>query len=245
MMSEPMKHNFQQAEADIEKQRTLSDADLLRTGAHYEINQQTGEKNLIATTEQIQKIHETIETALARGILTKEALDNGDIEIHFEEPPMGYEFEVEREQRIMVDAANFQVSKWVNHIVDTYDPSGRCRIRMKNGEPRLSLKVPLLSQDTEKAKCCIRLEFKPRTKQHTEELLKIQELISAEPGTETHEKWGTPIKLSNGESVWINKDDEGNYWIETDESYDIGKLLPEGIAYLGHSKSKVRIEKNK
>lgn len=240
-MLEPMKHNFRQAEAEIEKKRTLSDADLLRTGAHYEIDEQTGGKKLVATPEQIQKIHETVEIALVKEILTKEALGNGDIEINFEEEPIGYEFEVEKEQRIMVDASQFDVPKWVNHIVDTYDPSGRCRIRIKNGKPRLSLKVPLLSQDTETAKCCIRLEFKPRTNHQERELLKIQELISAEPETKKHEKWGAPLALTNGEEVWLNKDDEGNYWIETDESYDIESLLPEKISYLGHTKSAIKI----
>ena len=260
-MSEKIKHNFEQAEsvkliteaqktytdeeiAEIEKERTISDAELLTSEAYYKVNEKRGEKKLIATQEQIQKINETVEKLLAQGILTQESLNNGDLEIHFEEPTIGYEFEVEKEQRKMVDATNFQVLKWQNHVIDTYDQSGRCRIRLKNNEPRLSLKIPLLSQDTDEAKCCIRLEFKPSTKEQAEELLKIKELIMEEEGVQTHEKWGTPINLTNGDKVWINKDDQGKYWIETDENHDVKELLPNGITYLGHSKSKIKITGN-
>ncbi len=257
-MSEKINHNFEQAEsvkliteaqkthtdeeiAEMEKERTISDAELLKSEAYYKVNEEKGEKKLVATQEQIQKINKTVEKLLAQGILTQESLNNGDLEIHFEEPTIGYEFEVEKEQRKMVDATNFQVLKWQNHVIDTYDQSGRCRIRLKNNEPRLSLKIPLLSQDTDDAKCCIRLEFKPSTKEQAEELLKIKELIMEEEGVQTHEKWGTPINLTNGDKVWINKDDQGKYWIETDEDYDVKDLLPEGIAYLGNSKSKIKI----
>lgn len=43
----------------------------------------------------------------------------------------------------------------------------------------------------------------------------------------------------------MNKDDKGNFWIETDKDINIKDLLPEGIKYLGHSKSKINIQKNK
>ncbi|MFH0892582.1 MAG: hypothetical protein V1867_07475 [Candidatus Falkowbacteria bacterium] len=148
-----------------------------------------------------------------------------------------YEFELEQEQRIMIDPGGYTIEKWVNHVIDVYDPSGRCRIRLKNGRPRLSIKVPLLSRDTARTKCCIRLEFKPETKEQEEDLLKIRDLILTEPGTQTAEKWGTPISLNNGEKVWVNKDIGGNYWIETDESARIEELLPEGVNYLKHAKS--------
>lgn len=233
--------------ARIEEKRTISDADLLKSGARYEMDAETKEKKLISSSEQIQKINETIEDMLAEGIITQEALNHGDIEIIIEKQDdslIEYEFELEKEQRIKVDAVNFQVLKWENHIIDTYDQSGRCRIRLKNNEPRLSLKVPLLTQDTEKAKCCIRIENKALTKKQAEEFLKIKELIESEPETKVHEKWGTPLKLNDGEKVWLNKDDQNKYWIEIDGERDIKDLLPEGITYLGHTKSKIKIEKN-
>lgn len=157
---------------------------------------------------------------------------------------IGYEFELEEEQRIVIEAQNYPVTKWQNHVVDTYDQSGRCRIRVKNGKPRLSIKVPLLSRDTQRSKCCIRLEFKPNNEEQEKDLLKIRELILKEKGTQTAEKWGAPIILTNKEKVWINKDAKGNFWIETDEIEQIEKLLPDGIAYLQHSMSNIKIQKN-
>jgi hypothetical protein len=118
-------------------------------------------------------------------------------------------------------------------------------VRLKNGKPRISIKVPLLSRDTDRAKACIRLEFKPRTKEQEEDLLKIRDLILREPGTQVQEKWGVPLNLANGEKVWMNRNANGEYWIETDESWKIEDLLPESITYLGHQKSKIRMGASK
>ncbi|MBI2637510.1 MAG: hypothetical protein HYW88_01290, partial [Candidatus Sungbacteria bacterium] len=214
-------------------------------GAKWKIDQKTGEKQLIPSNEQIEFIRASVEELLGKNLVTPESLKNGDIEISFEEDEgIGYEFELEKEQRIMVSPDEYEIKNWKNHVVDVYDQSGRCRIREKNGEPRLSIKVPLISKDGDRHKLCIRLEFQPKTKKQTEELLKARELILQEAHTEIREKWGTPISLSDGKKHWINKDDKGNYWIETDEETHIEELLPEGIVYLGHSKSQVVIEKH-
>ena len=228
--------------ADFEKSRAISDAELLKTGANYEINE-AGEKELTATPEQIDIIRQTVERLLADGIMTPESLQTADLEIDFdgEGGDIGYEFELEEEQRIMVNPENFIIREWKNHVVDVYDSSGRCRIRLKNGKPRMSLKVPLMSRDTAKSKCCVRLEFKPKKKRQEEDLLTIVELIAQEPNTQIHEKWGTPLKLNNGEKVWINRNEKGEYWIETDTSENIEELLPEGIIFLGHRKSSIKL----
>ena len=233
--------------ADFEKSRAISDAELLKTGANYEINEATGEKELTATPEQIDIISQTVERLLADGIMTPESLQTADLEIDFdgEGGDIGYEFELEEEQRIMVNPESFVIKEWKNHVVDVYDSSGRCRIRLKNGEPRMSLKVPLMSRDTAKSKCCVRMEFKPRKKRQREDLLTIVELIAQEPNTQIHEKWGTPLKLNNGEKVWINKNDRGEYWIETDIAENIEDLLPEGIIFLGHRKSSIKLPAEK
>lgn len=228
---------------DIEKSRAVSDAELLKGGAKYDIDPQTREKRLTLTESQLEKINEAIEALLAGGLATAESLSSGDLDISFDggKDTIEYEFELEEEQRINVRPENFEIKSWPNHVVDVYDQSGRCRIRTKNGKARLSLKVPLMSKDTRKSKCCIRLEFKPISPAQESDLAKIQALILEEPGTQVHEKWGAPLDLSNGEKVWVNKDESGNHWIETDGSEKIEDFLPEGMRFLGHSKSKIKV----
>ncbi|KKS38530.1 MAG: hypothetical protein A3G49_06495 [Candidatus Sungbacteria bacterium RIFCSPLOWO2_12_FULL_41_11] len=245
-MKEKEKYTSEQIEK-FETSRTISDAELLKSGARYEIDGQTGEKRLIASVEQTERIHQAVEDLLAKNILSKKELKDVDFDLTFEgeEGGTGFEFEVEEEQRILVSPENIEIKEWKNHIIDVYDQSGRCRIRVKNGEPRLSLKVPLLSRDTERAKCCVRIEIKPRTKGKAAIFEKMRELILHEPGTEVHEKWGTPIKTRDGKKIWINKDDQGNYWIETDEGVSVEELLPEGVRYIGHEKSKISIDRNR
>ena len=243
-MKEGQRYNSQEI-GKLEASRTISDGEMLKTGAHYVIDEKTGEKRLISTDEQIKFIRTSVEELLGKNLLTPENLKSGEFEISFEEDEgIGYEFELEKEQRIMVSPEDYEIKNWKNHVIDVYDQSGRCRIREKNGEPRLSIKVPLLSKDGDRHKFCIRLEFKPKTKKQTEELLKARELILQEAKIEIREKWGTPIPLSDGKKHWINKDDRGDYWIETDEETHIEDLLPEGIVYLGHSKSQIPIEKH-
>ena len=43
---------------------------------------------------------------------------------------IGYEFELEREVRYLVDVKNPQAYAWLNHVFDTYDKSGRVRVRV-------------------------------------------------------------------------------------------------------------------
>lgn len=200
---EKLSQNFD-GRSDIEKQRTISDAEFLKSGANYQIDEETGEKRLIASPEQIECIHAEIEKLLSKNIMTEESLDSKNIDITFDKEGkelIEYDFEIEEEQREKISPDNFKILKWENHVVDTYDQSGRCRVRVKNGEPRMSLKIPLLSKDTDESKCCIRLEFKPTKEEQKEDLFKIVELINQEEGTETHEKWGTPLKLVNGYKV--------------------------------------------
>jgi|GEM_PF-1392742 len=204
------------------------------------------EKNVAVLDEEINN---KVEEILTDNILTEENLQNENVEVTFEpekEPNdflIEYEFELEKEQRMAVSPDNDKVpAEWPNHVIDTYDQTGRCRIREKNGKPRLSIKVPLMSQDTADAKCCIRLEFKPVNESQKRDLLKIRELILQEEETKVFEKWGAQITLSNGEKVWINRDENDHYWIETDESKDIRGLLPKGINYLQHYKSKIDVK---
>ncbi|MFQ5662097.1 MAG: hypothetical protein ACE5F2_02500 [Candidatus Paceibacteria bacterium] len=198
-------------------------------------------------TEHYRKAEQLIENLLAEATLTSESEDgNLDVKLENEKETqkdlIEYEFELEEEQRKKVKPEDYEIEEWQNHVIDTYDQSGRCRIRDKNGKLRLSLKVPLFSRDTEHTKCCIRLEFKPVTEQQEKTLNTVRELIKEEPATIIHEKWGTPLKLTNGEKIWINKDQEGNYWVETDEDYDLKEVLPKGIKYLGTEKSKINVK---
>lgn len=151
-----------------------------------------------------------------------------------------YEFEVERETRYVIEPLDEREFDWQNHVVDTYDASGRARIRVKNGKPRLSLKVPLFSKDTATAKTCLRLEFKPKTPTQERDLLHIRDLILEEAGTQTAEKWGARLATGSGGVVWINRDNADNWWIEVDEDVDFE--LPAGVTILGTTKSSIQIK---
>lgn len=201
-------------------------------------------------TEHYLEAEKIIEKIVAESVPISDDRD-GNMEIVFENGKdaeknlIELEMELEVEQRIMVELEDdFEIKEWQNYVVDTYEQSGRTRIREKNGKLRLSIKTPLPSKDTEKTKCCIRKELKPINEKQEKDFFKARELIKEEPGTIIHEKWGTPLKLTNGEEVWINKDREGNYWVETDEGYNLKEVLPEGIKYLGVKKSKINIENN-
>lgn len=150
-----------------------------------------------------------------------------------------YEFELEREIRYLIEPLDEAGMKWMNHILDTYDASGRCRIRVKNGEPRLSLKIPLFSQDTPVAKTCIRIELKPQTDEQKAELLKIRDLISAEPGSQQAEKWGALVTTTNGVKVWVNRNGSGKWWVEVDEGVEL--RLPEGMKVIATEKSTIKM----
>jgi len=52
--------------ADMEKSRTISDAELLKDGAEYKIDEETGEKHLQPTKEQVGVIHNDLEIESAQ-----------------------------------------------------------------------------------------------------------------------------------------------------------------------------------
>ncbi len=181
--------------------------------------------------ELFQKLEEKIKPLLEKGKFKTEIISA---------PQEGllYEFELEHETRLKCEP--FEPKKWDTHIIDVYDKSGRCRIRVKNGKPRLSLKVPLLSKDLEHAKCCLRLEFKPLSEKDEKMLFQIRNFLLEEEGTQIHEKWGKLLIAPDKTKVWLNKDNKGNYWIEVDKTKDI--VLPPEIKVTGYEKSKVKIE---
>lgn len=153
---------------------------------------------------------------------------------------IGYEFEVESEIRYVIAPGRIEDYEWVNYVTDTYDQSGRARIRIKNGKPRLSIKVPLFTRDTAAAKTCLRLEFKPKNGKQERDLLGIRDLILEESGVQTSEKWGAPLMMKNGVKTWINRDSANNWWIEIDKGVEFAP--PDSIRVLGTSKSSVRIK---
>ncbi len=150
-----------------------------------------------------------------------------------------YEFEIEKETRIMVEPQNIGDYDWINHIIDVYDKSGRVRIRSKNGQLRFSIKAPLLSRDTARAKVCIRIELKPINPEQEKELRQIRDLIMAEEGFQRVEKWGAPIAHADGSRGWINRDSNGNWWFEVDEGVILA--LPEDTKVIGYQKSSIQI----
>jgi hypothetical protein len=149
-----------------------------------------------------------------------------------------YELGIEEETRYLIDPLDAEGYDWVNHVVDTYDQAGRCRIRLKNGEPRLSIKIPLFSKDIGDCKTCIRIELKPQTDKQRSELLQIRDLILAEQGAQISEKWGAPMKLGDGSKVWINRDSNNRWWIEVDKGTNL--QVPDGINIIGTEKSGIR-----
>lgn len=87
-MSEEIKPTFEQAElvkpiteaskyyppeelAEIEEERAKTELELFEDGADYKTNTETGEKKLVATQEQIQKIHEDAEKIFAQETLSE------------------------------------------------------------------------------------------------------------------------------------------------------------------------------
>jgi len=164
--------------------------------------------------EQREELNLAIESVLSKNFLNKPEIDPKAVEVSVAQAGptkatgvIGYEFEIEKETRYVIQPENPDATtrekKWTDHVIDTYDESGRARIRIKNGQPRLSLKVPLYSRDTKNCKACIRLEFKPVTEQQKNDLLTIKDLILEEKGTQTSEKWGTQI--STGEKKILDE----------------------------------------
>lgn len=235
-------------QARLHREHTLSDAKLLEEGATYAMSK--GEPRLeIDVEKQYERLHQEMEKILAERLLTPETLKDGSASVSVEKIPdevtkliaeglIHYEFEIETETRYVIAPQNVEAFEWKTHVFDTYDKSGRARIRVKNDEPRLSLKVPLFTKDTATHKTCLRLEFKPTNTEQSNDLLRIKKLILKEAGAQTSEKWGAQLKMANGEKVWINRDADNNWWIEVDEGVDF--QVPEGIEVLEIRKSSVK-----
>ena len=151
------------------------------------------------------------------------------------------EIELEEEQRILVqpvDPSKYE-GKWVDDIRDVYDGSDTIRIREKNGKLRLSIKIPLFSYDTEKTKCCIRIEIKPNTKEQEDCIFQVGNDLIQQETTKIRHKIGTPVYLTNGQKVWLDKNDQDDYWIEIDGlETQIETLLPQDIVFIRHRKNK-------
>lgn len=191
--------------------------------------------------ESQDKLVAMIEDTLKTNLFTPENIQNGTVEVAVDPEPenrIEYDFEIEKETRYVIEAQNSDSYNWENHVIDTYDESGRARVRVKNGSPRLSLKVPLFSKDTETSKACLRLEFKPINDLQSADLLKVRDLILEEAGAQTSEKWGARITMKNGKNVWINRNSDGKWWIEVDEISDFDP--PEHIKVLSTEKSSVK-----
>lgn len=217
-----------------------------------------GEEGDYETAEKLLEEAGEIEKILKDEIFTSENIKNGDVDFSLlkgvtkEDGIMHYEFELEKEFRKIISPESIlskyptlkDEKNWDNHIIDTYDASGRARIRIKNNAPRLSLKVPLFSKDEGDAKVCVRIEFKPDKKEGEEALLKIRDLILEEKGTKTVEKYGHPLIAPNGIKIWVNKGlnektQETEFWVEVDAVEDL-MPFPE-IEILRSEKSKIKV----
>lgn len=152
---------------------------------------------------------------------------------------LAYEFEVELETRYLIEPLCVEDFAWKNHVIDTYDRSGRARIRVKNGKPRFSVKIPLFTRDTETVKACLRLELKPRAAEQEKDLLWLRDLILREAGAQRVEKWGAEYVLPDGQKVWLNRDSLGNWWFEVDDGAAFE--LPPGVRLIGRAKSAIDV----
>lgn len=160
-----------------------------------------------------------------------------------------FELELEKERRIIVrvDEGLFEdPQEWENHFVDTYDQSGRLRIREKNHKLRMSVKIPLFHEIDPLMRHCLRIDIKPFSSETEQQLVEARELLRLETGTQEFRKHGKRIALKSGFEVWLNVSDEGEYWIEGDEGMpeDFEGNLPDGIAYVRDGVSKVEIHQS-
>jgi hypothetical protein len=150
------------------------------------------------------------------------------------------ELEIENEARIYIKPIEFDSNRPINNITDTYALDGRFRLREKNGSLRYSIKVPLFKKDTEKTKACIRLEWKPN--EEKEYILReIRDKITALEGTRTLKKHGQKLLSPNTtENLWINKNDQGKYWLEFD-TVDKIPVLPREVRPINYQKSELSL----
>jgi len=153
------------------------------------------------------------------------------------------ETDMEEEQRAFVeptDPAKYENAEWTNNFTDYYDQPRTFRIRNKNGVWRMTIKIPFLVCDTKTTRCCLRIEIKadPKEelndpeKQETRESLQklysqIKDLLVSKGSKPEHKKGlKLSITLPNGELLWLNKDDNGEMWVEADIK---GKIVAKGL----------------
>ena len=153
------------------------------------------------------------------------------------------ELEVEQEQRLMVRVdETHRLSEATSLIEDLYDPSGTVRIRVKNGIPRIGIKIPMREMNTFRAKCCLRIEIKPNNEQQIEQMRQVYNLLKSQERTQSRNKEARKINLNDGTECWLNKNGSGEYWIELDEpQIEVENLLPFWLIYLSHKKSFVHL----
>lgn len=200
----------------------------------FEMNPHTGKRVYRVSEQLLEKTLSSLEHTISETLHSQ----------HWAPTHIEYEYELENERRVLVTLENYAVGHWKNHVLDTYDTTGRFRVRLKNNEPRLTLKIPLFTPLTEIGKLCIRLEFKPHTDTQRQEILKIRELLINEVGSQSYEKFGTPIQLTNGQSTWLNWSPQHNeYWIDIDTQNSANlAFLPPGIYPQNDTTSSVRLD---
>lgn len=207
------------------------------TSPQQETSYAISESTLLLMENAVTAINEEV-------LITPELLADSQLFLeHGEANQLTYELEIEREHRILVrPTTRLDCSSWDNHFVDTYDSSGRFRVRVKNGQPRLTIKLPLLSHVmSPDEKMCIRLELKPTTQDQVIEILQLQQVISQELGSRVLQKKGTKIELKNGQEVWLNTN-RRQFWIEYDGDEDLSTLLPDYLALAAqHEPSNVEL----
>ena len=126
---------------------------------------------------------------------------------------------------------------WTDYIEDVYENSGLVRIRSKNGEIRLNIKIPLYDQDTPRTKVCWRIDIKARNAKQIALFQQMRRDFFSEDNSKLFHKYGTRISMTDGKVFWLDRDDNGNYWIDIDEAeYQIEEKLPSYLVYLGHIK---------
>jgi hypothetical protein len=191
--------------------------------------------------------------------LQKELCLNQHPEINIEEIKKAtVETDMEEEQRVFVeptDPAKYENAEWINDFTDYYDQTRTFRIRNKNGVLRMTIKIPFLVCDTETTRCCLRIEIKavPKKelsdpeKQEAEERLQklysqIKDLLVIK-GSKPEHKNGLKLSttLPDSEPLWLNKNDNGEMWVEADikgkvvaKGMGLENLLPSDLRFVGY-----------
>lgn len=168
------------------------------------------------------------------------------------------ETDMEEEERVFVeptDPAKYENAEWTNNFTDYYDQTRTFRVRNKNGVLRMTIKIPFLVCDTDTTRCCLRIEIKAVPKEELSSPEKqdarerLQELYSqikdllVSNGSKPEHKKGFKLSLTlpDGEPLWLNKNDNGEMWVEADikgktvaKGMGLENLLPSDLKFVGH-----------